>query len=270
MNRKVVLKPQSTMTCFVRARQQRHKVNQTYLLSRIDTGVIADQPGVYPLEGIVSIRNTKKFPIQFINNTSVKVRKGTMIAKLEEVNSVCSINSSLLHEINEAIDPTANDSSNTHSTPAEFKKPIDNLMKEFDDVFAKDSRKLPATDLVEMEINLSDSTPIFIPPYGFHYTKKQAVDEAISDLLEAYIIRHSSSPYNALLIVISKAKDNSIRLVQYYRSLNSKTKSVAMPLHNIDQILSCLTGANFFSKLDMRKAFHCIRLKVVMRCKLLS
>ena len=260
--RDVVLPPRSTVTCYVKARQQRNKIKKQYLVSRISAGILKDQPGVFPVEGVVHIKSTKRFPIKIVNGTStfVKINKGSMIAKLDEVKLVSSVNASLLQEINESIDPTHCMKHDTHTTPLEFQDDVDKLIKEFEDVFESKSGKLPATDIMEMKIELSDKTPIYIPPYKIPLHRKQQVDDAIKELLEADIIRPSSSPFNAPIVHIIKP-DNSVRITQDFRKLNARIKNIAQPLPTIDDLLSCLHGAKFFTKLDMRKAFHCLKIR---------
>ena len=258
----VLLKPQSTVTCFVKVRKQREKMNDSYLLSRIKTGILHDQPGVFPLEGMVDIKSTKKFPIKIVNTTStyVKLKRGSMIAKLEELDSISSINASLLQEINDIVNPESSDDSKPHITPPQYKDEIDEIIKEFEDIFARNTNYLPATDLMEMKIELTDDTPINVPSYRIPLHKTEQVDAAVNELLEADIIRHSSSPYNAPLLILTKAGKN-LRIVNDFRKINRITKPIAQPLPNIDSILSCLHGSKFFTKLDLRKAFYCMKIR---------
>ena len=238
LTRNVLLKPQSTVTCFVKVRKQREKMNDSYLLSCIKTGILHDQPGVFPLEGIVDIKSTKKFPIKIVNTAStyVKLKRGSMIAKLEELDSISSINASLLQEINDIVNPESSDDSKPHITPPQYKE-IDEIIKEFEDIFARNTNYLPATDLMEMKIELTDDTPINAPSYRIPLHKTEQVDAAVNELLEADIIRHSSSPYNAPLLILTKAGKN-LRIVNDFRKINRITpvKNVTSQLTHSDLI----------------------------------
>ncbi|KAL1257998.1 hypothetical protein QQF64_011242 [Cirrhinus molitorella] len=68
-------------------------------------------------------------------------------------------------------------------------------------------------------------------------------------LLEASVIRESSSPY-ASPIVLVKKKDGSLRMCVNYRQLNAKTRKDAFPLPRIEESLDAMTGACWFSTLD--------------------
>ncbi|CAH2105272.1 unnamed protein product [Euphydryas editha] len=85
--------------------------------------------------------------------------------------------------------------------------------------------------------------------------EKQIIREKIQELLNAGVIRESSSPF-ASPIVLVKKKDNSDRLCVDFRELNSNTVPEHYPMPRIDDQIDQLTGANFFSSLDMASGFH--------------
>ncbi|KAL6471740.1 hypothetical protein MHYP_G00203900 [Metynnis hypsauchen] len=84
----------------------------------------------------------------------------------------------------------------------------------------------------------------------------------INQLLEAQVIRESCSPY-ASPIVLVKKKDGSLRMCVDYRQLNSKTRKDAFPLPRIEESLDALSGAKWFSTLDLAKE-HLERLASVL------
>ena len=55
-------------------------------------------------------------------------------------------------------------------------------------------------------------------------------------------------------------KDGGFRLCVDYRALNKVTVKNSYPLPRIDDIFDQLTGAKFFSKIDLRSGYHQIRL----------
>ena len=63
-------------------------------------------------------------------------------------------------------------------------------------------------------------------------------------------IRPSDSPYGAP-ILFAKKKDGRLRLCVDYRALNKNTIVDSYPLPRIDELLSRLQGAKYFSRLDL-------------------
>ncbi|KAG1934719.1 hypothetical protein F2P79_019745, partial [Pimephales promelas] len=77
----------------------------------------------------------------------------------------------------------------------------------------------------------------------------------INQLLESQVIRESCSPY-ASPIVLVKKKDGSLRLCVDYRQLNAKTRRDAFPLPRIEESLDALSGARWFSTLDLASGYN--------------
>ena len=67
-------------------------------------------------------------------------------------------------------------------------------------------------------------------------------------------IRPSDSPYGAP-ILFAKKKDGRLRLCVDYRALNKNTIVDSYPLPRIDELLSRLQGAKYFSRLDLRDGY---------------
>ncbi|GBN53915.1 Retrovirus-related Pol polyprotein from transposon 297 [Araneus ventricosus] len=77
----------------------------------------------------------------------------------------------------------------------------------------------------------------------------------INILLDAGIIQPSTSPYCAPVLLVKKS-DGSFRLVADLRKLNSKTIPDNFPLPKIDEMIDQLSGATFFSTMDLTSGFH--------------
>ena len=67
-------------------------------------------------------------------------------------------------------------------------------------------------------------------------------------------IRVSDSPYGAP-ILFAKKKDGRLRLCIDYRALNKNTILDSYPLPCIEELLSPLKGAQYFSRLDLRDGY---------------
>jgi hypothetical protein len=82
----------------------------------------------------------------------------------------------------------------------------------------------------------------------------------MKEMLDKNIIEESDSPYNSPVWVVPKKTDASgkqkWRIVIDFRKLNELTDQDAYPLPTIDDILSQLGNAKFFSALDLSSGFH--------------
>ena len=94
--------------------------------------------------------------------------------------------------------------------------------------------------------------------------------------IKAYLangfIRPSQSPAAALVMFV-KRPDGKLRLVVDYRGLNAVTVKNRFPLPLIPEMLDRLNHAKVFIKLDLRNAYHQVRVregdewKTAFRCR---
>ncbi|KAL0185385.1 hypothetical protein M9458_021082, partial [Cirrhinus mrigala] len=129
------------------------------------------------------------------------------------------------------------------------------LLRHYQSVFSAHDNDLGCTNLISHDIPLTDDVPVRqryrrLPPSEYDVVKTH-----INQLLEAQIIRESCSPY-ASPIVLVKKKDGSLRMCVDYRQLNSKTRKDAFPLPRIEETLDALTGARWFSTLDLASGYN--------------
>ncbi|XP_052749153.1 uncharacterized protein LOC128200275 [Galleria mellonella] len=112
-----------------------------------------------------------------------------------------------------------------------------------------------------MHIDLIDPNKIVQRrPYRLSASERQIVSDKVSELLNAGVIRESSSPFASPILLVKK-KDGSDRMVVDYRELNSNTRSDNYPLPRISDQIDRLHGAKHFTSLDMTSGFHCIPLE---------
>lgn len=129
------------------------------------------------------------------------------------------------------------------------------LLQKHCSVFSHGEGDLGCTTLVEHEIPLMDDAPVRqryrrLPPSQYEQVKAH-----IKDLLDRGVVRLSSSPYSSPIVVVFK-KNGEIRLCVDYRLLNAKTRKDAYPLPRIEESLDALTGAQWFSTLDLASGYN--------------
>ena len=109
-----------------------------------------------------------------------------------------------------------------------------------------------------------DLEPGFHIPYGRIYNLSEVVLKTLKAYIETNLangfIQRSSSPA-AAPILFAKKKDDGLRLCVDYRALNKATVKNRYPLPLISDMLDRLRGAQIFTKLDLRDAYHLIRIK---------
>ena len=129
------------------------------------------------------------------------------------------------------------------------------LLHKYSDVFSANEGDLGCTNLISHDIPLEDEVPVRQRYRRIRPSEYEAAKAHIHQLLEAQVIRESSSPF-ASPIVLVKKKDGSLRLCVDYRLLNSKTRKDAFPLPRIEESLDSLSGACWFSTLDLAAGYN--------------
>jgi hypothetical protein len=86
-----------------------------------------------------------------------------------------------------------------------------------------------------------------------------AIRGYLYDNLEKGFIVESKAPFASPVLFVRKS-DGSLRFCVDYRKLNALTKKNRYPLPLIDETLARLSKAKIFTNLDIRQAFHRIRI----------
>ena len=147
------------------------------------------------------------------------------------------------------------------------------LLRQHADVFSRHDLDVGKTSMVRHKINLVDDTPFKERSRPISSRDLTDAREHIRALLDAGIIRESSSPYASPIVLVRK-KNGSLRLTVDYRKLNQKTIKDAYALPRIDDAFSCLSGAKWFSVMDLKSGYYqvemepCDREKTAFVCPL--
>ena len=135
------------------------------------------------------------------------------------------------------------------------------LLTMFDDCFADElpSELPPARPEDHTIMLIPGSTPPNHPPYRVSLMQQEEIMKQVQELLEKGLIRHSTSPYCSLVLLVQK-KDGTFHMCIDYRSLNKITIKNRFPIPRIDDILDKLQGASIFSRIDLKSGYHQIRI----------
>ncbi len=128
------------------------------------------------------------------------------------------------------------------------------LVTDFADIFALAPDQIGRTDLVKHEIRTGDAHPIRHTPRRIAETQRALVNQHLDTMLNQGIIEPSHSPWSSRYLLVKK-KDGTQRFCIDFRHLNDVTEKDAYPLPRIDDTLDALTGAKYFSTLDLASGY---------------
>lgn len=143
---------------------------------------------------------------------------------------------------------------------------IQNICAKFGDVFHLPGDKLTTSNVYETEIKLKpNATPVYTKPYRLPNAQKKELEEQVNKMLSDKIIEHASSEWSSPVLLVPKKLDNrgekKWRLVIDFRKLNEQILDDKFPLPNIVDILDSLSGALYFSHLDLNSGYYQLSLK---------
>lgn len=138
---------------------------------------------------------------------------------------------------------------------------VEQICRKFSDLFLLPGDKLTYSNVFEQSIPLkSGVAPIYKKPYRIPHSQQQVVEEEIQKMLDNDIIEEASSPWSSpVLLVPKKADENGQkkwRLVVDYRAINDSLIDDKFPLPNITDILDSLSGAVYFTHLDLNQGYY--------------
>ena len=140
-----------------------------------------------------------------------------------------------------------------HLTPSERTQLEAHLLM-YADAFALDASELGTTCLAEHTINTGDHPPIRHPVRRMPFALRDQVDRLVEEMLSQEVIVPSASPWASPVVLVRK-KDGGVRFCVDYRKLNSETKLDEFPLPRIDDTLDMLSGARYFTTLDLASGY---------------
>lgn len=136
------------------------------------------------------------------------------------------------------------------------KQQLENLLEKFPGTITK---KLGKTNVITYKLNLKPNHKVRCRPYQFSPIKTAILREHIDELLKNNIIRESTSEYASPAFCVPK-KGGKTRMVINYRALNQGLTLEATPMPTVESAFQHLSGAKFFTLLDLNSAYNQIPL----------
>ena len=131
---------------------------------------------------------------------------------------------------------------------------LENLLKRYKDIFAKDEYDLGRTDIVKHEIDTGDCKPIKQAAYKVNPHKKKIIEDEVKKMFKKGVIRKSNSPWSSPITLVPKP-NGKWRFCTDYRKLNEITRKDNHPLPRIDSLLERFEGSKWFTTLDLAAGY---------------
>ncbi len=169
-----------------------------------------------------------------------------------------------LYEIDRIIEDQSSPKPEVQEPEAELKKLKQQVPKQYHDwldVFSKQaSDTLSPHRPYDHKIELTaDNNLGYSPLYKYSAEELQTAKQYILENLHKGFIAPSQGPF-AAPILFARKHDGSLRFCVDYRKLNAITKRDHYPIPLIDETLDRISRAKIFTKLDIRQAFHKLRI----------
>ena len=139
-----------------------------------------------------------------------------------------------------------------HLSPLQQQQ-LNDLFKEFNDMFSQGEDDLGCTPLLEHTIE-THGPPLRQPYRRQNPAVRREEMVQVQQMLACDDIYPSNSPWASPVVMVKK-KDGSLRFCVDFRQLNAATVKDAHPLPRIDNFLDALHGALWFSTLDLKSGY---------------
>ena len=116
------------------------------------------------------------------------------------------------------------------------------------------------SNLAEHHIDLTSDVPVRQTQCAVSYAMRASLKEELQQMEDMGIIRKSHSPYSSPVVVVKK-KDWGNRICVDFRRLNKFTVIDPQPVPSPADSFIGMREDRYFSKLDLTKSYHQIRVR---------
>uniref|UniRef100_A0A8C5LMT5 ribonuclease H n=1 Tax=Leptobrachium leishanense TaxID=445787 RepID=A0A8C5LMT5_9ANUR len=138
---------------------------------------------------------------------------------------------------------------------SEWKKRLQSQVLKWRELFSKDEFDVGLAKSTEHCIRLQEDKPFRERSRRVPLGDLDDLREQLNELQRTKVIQESRSPYASPIVMVRK-KNGSVRLCIDYRTLNRRTIPDQYATPRIEDALQCLSGAKWFSVLDLRSGYH--------------
>src|SRR6266540_3282812 len=115
-------------------------------------------------------------------------------------------------------------------------------------------KELGRTNIIQHTIQLLDERPVSKDNHSLDQKDRIWIKQELKDLLKRDIIRESTSPYLAPIVIVDK-KMGDRRMCIDYRDLNTKTKKNSYLIPRQTEIFTSFQKAQWFTSLDIASEY---------------
>ena len=264
MRNTIKLPPQSRMWVPIKIPHSEHLAPAGFIEPSFD---LMGKKEITLMAGIVQTSAEAVVNVLNYGKEAVTLYKNTCLGTCESYFEPPAMESDLIAHVHE---PTTDSTipshlsdllerSSNHLSESE-KQDLVRTLNKYQDVFSRSSEDIGRTDLVQHSINTRDTPPIRQPPRRLPLGKRQTEKEEINKMLQRGVIEPSNSAWASPVVLVTK-KDGTPRFCIDYRRVNDCTVKDAYPLPRVDDCIDSLSGAKFFSSLDLNSGYWQVGMK---------
>jgi hypothetical protein len=144
----------------------------------------------------------------------------------------------------------------------DFPNEIQEMLGEFTDIIVDElPHSLPPMRSVSHHIDLIPGSSLPNKSvYRLTLQENEEVKKKVQELMDKGLVRERLSPC-VVPSVLSPKKDGGWRMCTDSRAINKITIRYRFPLPRMDDLMDCLSGAKYFSNIDLKRRYHQIRMR---------